>query len=513
MLALAPPWNQPRGVSQNCGLAAPRLESGTNHQLRKRVFPMVSCPSSHSRRAIPRIAAILVLLAGSNLSAQTHAASGSATLKGIVRDAHQQPVSAALVTLEFGSQTAHTTHTDAQGMFEFAALPAGSYSLRAEAYALATANASQITLADSETKQLDLVLSAPVSSTKNTEFYEEPTFTVAGVSESSGAGVHGSTTTMRNADSLAKSTASLAQGSNLAQESPVTDPATTAPRLRKEIASNDQAELHNRLGHAEEELGHSFEALQAFQRAAEMDPSESNLFDWGVELLVHRAAEPAAEVFTKGTRLYPQSTRMLTALGVAEYARGSYDSAVVRLCEASDLDPRDPNPYIFLGRMQNAEVKRSPDALAKLARFAELDPNNAEANYYYAVALWNQQHETADPGNSARVEQLLKKAISRDLKMAAAYLQLGILYDSRKDLPEATSALEQAIRLDPNLEEAHYRLGQIYRRTGDDAKAQRELEAYKRAANSASEAAARDRKAVQQFVYELKAPSRAESAR
>jgi tetratricopeptide (TPR) repeat protein len=474
---------------------------------------MFSFPSSHSRSAISTIAAVLLLLAGSLLSAQTHAASGSATINGIVRDAHQKPVSAALVTLQSGSQTAQTTHTDAKGKYEFAALPAGSYSLRAEGSALATANGSQITLADSETKQLDLVLAAPVSSTKNAEFYEKPTFIVAGVSESSGAGVHGSTTTVRNADSLAKSTATLAQGSNLAQESPVADPAATAQRLRKEIATNDQAELHNRLGHAEEELGHAFEALQSFQRAAEMDPSESNLFDWGVELLVHRTAEPAAEVFARGTRLYPNSTRMLTALGVAEYARGSYESAVECLCEASDLDPRDPNPYIFLGKMQNAEVKRSPNTLAKLARFAELYPNSAEANYYYAVALSNQQNGSGDAGNSARAERFLQKAIALDPKMALAYLQLGTLYESREQFPEAATVFEQAVALDQSLEEAHYRLAQLYRRTGDDARAQRELKAYKRAADSTSEAAEHDRKQVQQFVYRLKTPASPPAAR
>jgi tetratricopeptide (TPR) repeat protein len=468
---------------------------------------MVPCPTSQSRSAIPRIATIFLLLAGSLFSAQGHATPGSATIRGIVRDAHQQAVSAALVTLQSGSQAAHTTHTDAHGIYEFASLPAGTYSLRAEISTLGIASSAPITLADNETKALDLVLAAPASASKNAEFYDEPTFTVAGVSESTGAGVHGSTTTMRNADSLAKSTATLAQGSHLAQKSSVADPAATAQRLRKEIANNDQAELHNRLGHAEEELGHSFEALQSFQRAAEMDPTEGNLFDWGVELLVHRTAEPAAEVFTKGNRLYPHSVRMLTALGVANYARGAHDTAVARLCQASDLDPRDPNPYIFLGKMQNAEVKRSPDALAKLARFAALYPNNAEANFYYAVALSNQPNGAADSGNLARAERLLQKAIALDPKIALAYLQLGTLYSSRQQFPQAATAFEQAAALDPSLEEAHYRLAQLYRRAGDNAKAERELEAYKRATDSATEAAERDRKAVQQFVYELKAPS------
>jgi len=30
-----------------------------------------------------------------------------------------------------------------------------------------------------------------------------------------------------------------------------------------------------------------------FEQAAHMDPSENNIFDWGVELLLHQTFEPA----------------------------------------------------------------------------------------------------------------------------------------------------------------------------------------------------------------------------
>jgi tetratricopeptide (TPR) repeat protein len=161
--------------------------------------------------------------------------------------------------------------------------------------------------------------------------------------------------------------------------------------------------------------------------------------------------------------------------------------------------------------MESAEVKRSPDALAKLARFADLYPNDASANFYYAVALWNQPNTQADPESRAQVERLLQKSITLDPKFAVAYLQLGILAASGQNLPAAASAFEKAIALDPNLQEAHYRLAQTYRRMGEDAKAQRELETYQRLMDSADEAAKRDRKIVQQFIYESNTPAPAPS--
>src|SRR6266404_111893 len=105
------------------------------------------------------------------------------------------------------------------------------------------------------------------------------------------------------------------------------------------LGRQDRAELHHLLGDVEEKAGNPLEAVREYQRAAEMNPSESHLFDWGTELLAHRAAEPAIEVFAKGNRLFPRSVRMLTGLGASWYALGSFEQAIRRLCEASDLNP------------------------------------------------------------------------------------------------------------------------------------------------------------------------------
>ena len=46
-------------------------------------------------------------------------------------------------------------------------------------------------------------------------------------------------------------------------------------------------------------------------------------------------------------------------------------------------------PYLFLGKMQNARgYAARRNSVEKLHRFATLQPENPEANYYYAVAVW-----------------------------------------------------------------------------------------------------------------------------
>lgn len=435
--------------------------------------------------------------------AQLKSNSGSAQINGTVRSANQEAIAGALVTLQTGSSgTKQEARTDSKGAYCFKALEPGNYTLHVETSSREVAFAS-VSLLAAETKAIDLTLVA--ASSKAPEFYDQPSFTVAGVSESSGAGVHGSQATMHNADTLAKDTASLAispGNSSTSAAGAVGD--KSIEQLREAIASNDQAQLHSQLGRLEENLGQFLEALREFQRAAEMDPSEGNYFDWGTELLMHRAAAPAAEVFTKGSRLHPQSVRLLVGLAVADYAQGLYHEAVDHLCQASDLDPHDPVPYTFLGKMQNPDVKRSGNALRTLARYAQMYPDDVFANYYYAAALLNQTSSAGDSAAAVQIQALLQKSLAIDPKFAPAYLQLGILDTVQQHFRDAIANFEKAIAFDPSLHEAHYRLAQAYRRLGESDKAQRETEIYQREMAAEDEEAKRVQKNMQQFVYELK---------
>jgi hypothetical protein len=54
------------------------------------------------------------------------------------------------------------------------------------------------------------------------------------------------------------------------------------------------------------------------------------------------------------------------------------------------------------------------------------------------------------------------------------------------------------------MEEAHYRLAQVYRRAGDAAKAETELQIYDRIAKESAQKAERERHEIRQFVYTLR---------
>ena len=346
-----------------------------------------------------------------------------------------------------------------------------------------------------------LAASKMPASAAQPEFFDEPQFTVAGVTDTTNLGGHGSNVVVRTKEALAKDVVSLGAtpvtGESVTKESPPS-PGQPPP-----------SSVQIRSAQIEEKQGNPLQAVHEYQRAAEMNPSESNFFDWGAELLVHHAVEPAIEVFTKGNRLFPDSARMLVGLGVAWYARGSYDQAARRLCEASDLNPGDANPYLFLGKIQSVETTQSEGLVERLQRFARLQPENALANYYYALSLWKQRKNLDDTQTVLQAESLLRKSVRLDPKLGPAYLQLGILSSDRKDFSQAISAYQKAIAASPRLEEAHYRLAQAYRRTGEQSKAQQELQLYDQLSKQTAEEVERERHEVQQFVYTLRNPASA----
>jgi tetratricopeptide (TPR) repeat protein len=264
------------------------------------------------------------------------------------------------------------------------------------------------------------------------------------------------------------------------------------------------AELHNLLGEIEEKDGHFVVAANEYEAAAHADPSESNLFDWGSELLLHRTLGPAVEVFQQASDRYPKSARLMIGLGMALYARGNYDDAVKSLLKGTDLNPSDPDCYLFLSKAYNSSPGLADEVIERFRRFAQLQPGNARAHYYYAMSLWKGKR-AEDPGlDLHQIETLLKTSLTLDPKSAEAHLQLGNLYSDQNKYAVAIPEYEKARELDPNLADVRYRLGQAYVRTGAKDRAQEEFAIYQKIREQHLAELDKQRAEIRQFVYSAK---------
>jgi tetratricopeptide (TPR) repeat protein len=244
------------------------------------------------------------------------------------------------------------------------------------------------------------------------------------------------------------------------------------------LQARDAAELHNLLGEIEEKDGNFVVAANEFETAAHQDPSESNLFDWASELLMHRTLEPAIEVFRQAVERYPNSPRMAIGLGIALYSRGNYDDAIKSLLRAADLSPSDPRCYFFLSKAYDSSPNQADQVIERFRRFAEQQPANAQAQYYYAMSLWKGKR-AQDPGlDLHQIESLLEKSVTLDPKLADAHLQLGNLYSDQTRYADSIPEYLKATESNRNLADAHYRLGQAYVHTGQKNKAQQQFQLY-----------------------------------
>ena len=505
------------------------------------------------------------------------------TIRGTVRDSTGKPVSDAVVRLEQNGISSVVT-TDFEGVYVFPAIQAGTCVINAQKSGLRSRAVTVPVVKQGNESQVDLVLelpndqksqaAAPQTSTDAMAFADKPNFTVAGITDWTAVGGHGSDASLRTSEALARETATLKPnekaagvstlpggGAGSATETSLRAAAAQSPgsfeanhqlgefcfhkgsyreaippleaayqidpanhrneydlalayketgdygrareHIQKLIAQEDNADLHRALGGLDEESGDSLGAVHEYEQAARLDPSEQNYFTWGSELLLHRAVWPAAEVFRKGSEGYPKSARMLAALGAALFASANYSEAAARLCEASDLNPTDPAPYIFLGKIGMAAPEPLPCVESKLQRYNQEHPTDARAKYYYAMAIWKRLKASENTPNAEQVEKLLTQAVTLDPKYDAAYLELGNICSDQRNFEKAIGFYLKAIEANPQLSDAHYRLGVAYERTNESAKAKQEFQLHDEIEKAQAAAVERQRQEVKQFMVVL----------
>jgi len=560
----------------------------------------LSSESGNSRcllRTFYVITALMGMWTSASVAQQTLAQpSDGVTIEGTVYNAAGKSVGDALVRLEEKtSPKSVETRTNTAGVFSFRDLAIGRYLLRAEKSGLSSHGTDVLAPSRGDRKDISLILGGPKdgpskasgtsslsasspSSPQAMEFSDKPNFSIAGVTDWTAVGGHGSDSTLRTSEDLARKTLTLkpedpghsASGSYggadrgdesegrlravlagapgsfegnhqlgefylrdgryrdaiaLLQAAYRIDPARddnaydlalaykeagdvakAHEQVQQILAHKDTADLHRLMGELDEKLDDPLAAVQEEEKAAQLDPSEQNYFEWGSELLLHRAVWQAAEVFKNGTRAYPKSARMLTGLGTALFGGALYNEAALRLCEASDLNPADPATYLFMGQIEMAAPTILPCVEQRLVRFAQEQPQNATANYLYAMSLWKRQEQPADQQALQQVEALLTKAVSIDPKCVDAYLQLGILSSSRHNYEKAIRFYTKAIEVNSQLGEAHYRLGVVYDRTGEPAKARSEFLLHDEIEKRQAAEVERERREIKQFVVVLHGP-------
>ena len=202
------------------------------------------------------------------------------------------------------------------------------------------------------------------------------------------------------------------------------------------------------------------EAEAALRKAIELEPSDHEAYiELGRLYADRNQLQDAETMHRKALELYPDSPSAAGALAefLDTHGRPSEAEEVYRgLLKTSPNDPQALNglAYFLAGHAQQLD-----EALALARRALQAQPDNPD---FLHTLGWTQFKRS----EVQAAEETLKKAIAayrENPKAAAAWQHLAAVYEAKGDLPSAADAYRQALKLQPDSQEAAaalQRLGQ-----------------------------------------------------
>jgi len=211
------------------------------------------------------------------------------------------------------------------------------------------------------------------------------------------------------------------------------------------------------------------------------DLLRSNPNDPNVLYIAYRTySDLAAHAVANLSKVAPASARMHQILAQAAASQNDVPGTIAEYRKVLQIDPKVPGIHFELGRAvlassqeESARQEAQKDFEAELA----INPLDASSEY--------------ELGEVYSLRSDMKQAFehySRALKLrpdlVEAHIALAKLLADMGRPAEALPHLLEAERLDPDNETAHYKLAQAYRESGQDQKAARELALFNKLRDS-----------------------------
>ena len=239
--------------------------------------------------------------------------------------------------------------------------------------------------------------------------------------------------------------------------------------------ADGSARAQSLLGEAAEKESKFQEAGMHFARAMELEPNEENAWQLSYDLLRHWAFDAAVIEFKAASAKFPESKRLRLGLGAALFGDEKYADAIPVYGDLLAGDPDNAMYAELLGIACNAPLETSSPRCGALVTFAEGHPADAKAATY-AASLQLGENENEQSEDLAR--KLLQRALATDPNLPEAQFEMGVVMQDSADWKGSIPYLERAVKLNPNLSKAHYRLARAYWKTGrrQEGDAQMELQ-------------------------------------
>lgn len=120
--------------------------------------------------------------------------------------------------------------------------------------------------------------------------------------------------------------------------------------------------------------------------------------------------------------------------------------------------------------MALAAARRWSEAEPEFWRAIELNPNNAAAHYFYAIAFLMPENRIKPAQEEFQI------ALSLDPLSSIVNTNYATLLMQAHRYPESLAQFQKVLARDPNFDPAHYKLSQLYATIGRFAEAVREIQ-------------------------------------
>ena len=263
------------------------------------------------------------------------------------------------------------------------------------------------------------------------------------------------------------------------------------------VLCSDLPRAHFAMGRYLNERNKYPQAMQAFQKAAEIEPGWTQAHLSAAEAACAcNEFQAALQAFRMAVDLAPDNPEPLWSLGVfyddrlklPESARRTFDAFVTQF---------EDDPRVSVARERLRTLDTTPAATPTTPALVEGSSSNLHHEIVHiappgpgpkvvhvpdvksqreeAVNLFNEGARQQATGDYDKAVLSYHEALDADPGYAPIYYNLGLIYHQRKHLEKARNAYKKATEFDENLVDAHFNLALICHEMGDDARARNEL--------------------------------------
>src|SRR5437667_9009356 len=209
-------------------------------------------------------------------------------------------------------------------------------------------------------------------------------------------------------------------------------------------------------------------AEAAFRQGLSLDARAGSAYaNLGVIAMRRKDWDLAIALLRKAEKLEPKMAGIRLNMGLVEYRRGNYAAAIPPFTSVLRDQPDSQQARYLLG-LCRVLTKKYADAVTVLEPLWPKKSN--DVLYLYLLDIG-----AVESGQKSLDEKILSRMIAVGGGTAEFRLILRKAYLNRDEIPEATSELEKAAALNPNLSFIHMNLGVAYVRAGADERAETEF--------------------------------------